>query len=335
MEALIFLPALAILIALSGFFSGVEVALVSVSRLKVKELAKRGRRGSSSLEKLKKNPSRMLTTILVGNNIVNIAASAIATYIATGYFGSAGVGIATGAMTFLILVFGEITPKTYASTHNIRLALAVAPAILNLERIINPLVVLFESMTRLLTGIYGGPDKPLLTEKELKNIIEVGYEERILDDKDREIIEGAIEFDDIPVERIMTPIKKVKYLNEDTPVTDAVKYTNKTRFSRFPVDNSADGLSFIGVVHLKDLLRNSGRDNHVNVGKIMRRPYYTSSETRINHLLKQMQARKQHMAIVKNPWGDVVGVVTLENILEEIVGEIVDETDQQEKQSEG
>lgn len=321
------LAALGFLIILSAFFSGTEVALVSVSNIKARNLLKEKKKGAAALMRLKENPERMLTTILIGNNIVNVAASAIATYLATIHFGYLGVGLATGVMTFIILVFGEITPKSLASTHNVQVALLVSDVIEALEKILSPLVALFTFISGVACAVFGEGRQPLMTEGELKMMVEVGVEENVLRKKDKEFIEGVLEFDDISVKEVMTPAVKMFGLDADMKVKKAIKKVNKTRYSRIPIYINENRDKIVGIVHLKDMMRAMEKDENTKLIEISRKPHFTSKETIIRELFKEMQKRHKHMAIVVNEFGGVEGLVTLENLLEEIVGEIRDESD--------
>ena len=327
MVVLTHLILLGILVLLSAFFSGTEVALVSISNIKARNLVKEKKKGAQALLHLKENPEKMLTTILIGNNVVNVAAAALATYLATAYFGAVGVGLATGVMTFIILVFGEITPKSLASTHNEKVGLMVAGPIEGLEKILAPVVYLFNNISKAVGSVFGDKKKPLMTEGELKTMVEVGVEENILGKKDKEFIEGVLEFDDISVREVMTPAVKMFCLDADMKVKKALKKVNKTRYSRIPVFVEENRDKIIGIVHLKDMMRAMVKDDDTKLKNISRKPYFTSKETIISELFKKMQKKRKHMAIVVNEFGGVEGLVTLENLLEEIVGEIRDETD--------
>jgi len=197
---------LAVLIALSGFFSGLEVALVGVSRSKVAQLLKDGKKGSKALHKLKTNPSWMMSSVNLGNNLVNVGASALATSTAIQFFGDNGLGIAIGIMTFLILVFGEITPKTYCNANSAKIALRYAPVLLVFSYVFYPVVKFFEIITKGVVKITGSSYlPPPITEEEIKGVIEQGLAEKALEKDEMELVHGALKFDDTVIRSVMTP----------------------------------------------------------------------------------------------------------------------------------
>lgn len=313
-------------LALFGFFSAVEVALVSVSRIKARSLYEQKKRGSNPLMRLKKDPDRMLTTILIGTNVVNVSASAIATYIATNAFGDLGLGIATGVMTLTFLVFGEIVPKTYAASHYEKIALLVAGPIELLQKAMSPFVAVFSVVTDVVKKMTGGLKGSLLTEEDLKTVVKVGYEQEVLDEKDKQIIEGVIRFDDIEVEKVMTPIDEVFFLTDEDTIEDALMEFSRTKYSRAVLFKKTDQNDPIGVVNLRDLVRVYESDKSLPLKEISNTILITPANTRVNKLLIQMQKQHQHIALVEKE-NEAVGVVTFEDLIEEILGEIWDEQD--------
>lgn len=319
---------LAILLILSGFFSGVEVALISLSTFKIKHLLKHKKRGSKSLGKLKKNPQRMIITILVGNNIVNIWASVLATLIATDLFGANGAGIAVGTMTFLVLVFGEITPKTFAATHAEKIALMVAKPLLILQRIILPIVILFELISKLVLKLFAKPNQqPLITEEYLKTMIEVGAKEKAIEKNEHEFMKNILDFNDIPVKDVMTKRHNMVCLDANMTVAKTIPFMAESPFSRIPLFlGSLDKI--VGIVHVKNILE-AINDNTKNMKlrHIAVKPFFVHENMLLDDLFKELQDKHTHLAIVVGKQGQVVGLVTLEDLLEELVGEIFDETD--------
>ncbi len=318
-----------ILIVLSGFFSGTEVALLSVSKIKARALLKEKKKGAQALYKLKENPHRMIITILIGNNIVNIGAAALATVIAVDYFGSAGLGIATGIMTFVILVFGEITPKTFASMHAERLSLLVAKPILVMGYILYPVVVLFEAVTngiRIVFNVKG--EASLVTEEELKTMIEVSAEKDVINLKERELLKSVLEFGDISVEEVMTPKEKILSINEDSSMQEAIKQISRSKYSRkysrIPLF-SKSRYNITGVVHIRDILGSVGKKKKLK--EIADEPVFVSYDMTLDKVFKLFQLKQTHMAIVVDFKRNLLGLVTLEDLMEEIVGEIMDEKD--------
>lgn len=322
------IAALAVLIGLSGFFSGLEVALVGVRKSKVVQLLNEGKKGSKALHKLKINPSWMMSSVNLGNNLVNVGASALATSLAIRLFGDDGLGIAIGIMTFLILVFGEITPKTYCNANSTKIALRYAPVLLAFSYVFYPIVKFFEIITRGVVKMTGSSyTPPPITEEDIKGVIDQGLEEKALEKEERELVHGALKFDDTVIRSVMTPRTKMFSLNSKMLLFDALPKINQRGHSRIPIfGNTSDDI--VGFIHLRDVLKELERDNkRVSLEKIARKPVFASQEKRVSALLKEMQGRKTHMAIVIDEHGGVEGLVTLEDLLEEIVGEIEDEAD--------
>ena len=319
---------LAILVCFSGFFSGSEVALVGVSKAKVNQLVKEKARGSSSLYKLKSNPSRMLAAINLGNALTNVGSSALATQISLGLFGSNGLAIAIGIMTFILLVFGEITPKSYCFANATKISLKVSGIILIFSYVLYPFVILFEKITRGMLQIAGSSHHPPpITEQEIYNIIEQGLEDKVLKKHEKELVHGALKFDDTVIHSVMTPRTKMFMLPSKTLLFDALPLISKSGFSRIPIYKETTD-QIVGILHVRDLLKHLERDEKmINLESIARKPIFASQEQKTSKLLREMQERQIHMAIVVDEFGGVEGCVTLEDLLEEIVGEIMDETD--------
>ena len=322
------IAALAVLIGLSGFFSGLEVALVGIRKSKVIQLHKAKQKGSKALYKLKMNPSWMMSSVNLGNNLVNIGASALATSVAIRLFGDDGLGIAIGIMTFLILVFGEITPKTYCNANSTKVALRYAPVLLAFSYVFYPVVKFFEIITKKVVKITGSSNTPPpITEEEIKGIIDQGLEEKALEKEEMELVQGALKFDDTVIRSVMTPRTKMFTLNAKILLFEALAQINRCGHSRIPIfDETPDDI--VGFVHVRDVLRELEKDNKmVTLEQIARKAVFASQEKMVSALLKEMKGRKTHIAIVLDEHGGVEGLVTLEDLLEEIVGEIEDETD--------
>ena len=320
--------ALAVLIGLSGFFSGLEVALVGVRKSKVIQLFNEGKKGSKALHKLKTNPSWMMSSVNLGNNLVNVGASALATSVAIRLFGNDGLGIAVGIMTFLILVFGEITPKTYCNANATKVALRYAPVLLAFSYVFYPIVKFFEIITRGVVKITGSSYlPPPITEEEIKGVIDQGLEEKALEKEEMELVHGALKFDDTVIRSVMTPRTKMFSLNSKMLLFEALPQINKSGHSRIPIfGNTSDDI--VGFIHVRDVLKELENENKMSsLEQIARKPVFASQEKMVSSLLKEMKGRKTHMAIVVDEHGGVEGLVTLEDLLEEIVGEIEDETD--------
>jgi CBS domain containing-hemolysin-like protein len=322
------LVTLAVLIGLSGFFSGLEVALVGVRKSKVIQLFNEKEKGSKALHKLKTNPSWMMSSVNLGNNLVNVGSSALATSVAIRLFGNDGLGIAVGVMTFLILVFGEITPKTYCNANATKIALRYAPVLLGFSYVFYPVVKFFEVITRgvvRLTGSSYAP--PPITEEEIKGVIDQGLAEKALEKEEMELVHGALKFDDTVIRSVMTPRTKMFSLNSKMLLFEALPQINQKGFSRIPIYGE-NGDDIVGFIHVRDVLKELEKDNKMSsLGQIARKPVFASQEKMVSSLLQEMKGRKTHMAIVVDEHGGVEGLVTLEDLLEEIVGEIEDETD--------
>jgi putative hemolysin len=320
---------LAILIALSAFFSGVEIALFSLSRLKIMHLLEKKRNGAEAVARLKSNPHKLLITILVGNNITNIAAASLATVITLELTGSwnipysAAVPMTTGIMTFLILIFGEITPKSFASQHAESISLMVARPLELLGIVMWPIIKFFE----LITSVFRikVTQRPIVTEDEIKTMVKVGEEEGQLKKIEREMIQNIFKFDDTSVSEIMTPRKYISSISGDITLKEALPILTKSHFSRIPVYENTR-YNIIGILYKNDVIKAMHeRKLGLKVRKLMMKLYVVPETKRIDNLLQQFQKRKQHMAIAVNEHGEVSGLITIEDVLEEIVGEIIDE----------
>ena len=311
-----------VLLLLSGFFSSAETALFSISKAKAIHLAKQKGPTNKLIKKMKADPHRLLTTILIGNNIVNIGASAIATAITIDLFESHAVGIATGIMTFLILIFGEIFPKSIATRNNILIARLVIFPLYWLSILLTPLVVFLNFIPKLTGKMH---KKPIVTEEELMTFVEVVEEEGGIEEEEKALIENIFEFDDTNASEIMTPRADMFVIdvNEGLKLEEIVK----SGFTRIPViEGDIDHV--VGILNIKDLLMHQATsDEPIDVRKIMRGPYFVPENKKLDNLLQQFKKRKQHMAIIVDEHGGVSGLITLEDALEEIVGEIIDETD--------
>ena len=328
MDITLEIAALITLIGLSGYFSGLEVALVSVRPSKIEQLIKNKVKGASSLHKLKSNPSRMMSSVNLGNNLASIAATALATDIALKLFGDEGLAIAIGIMTFLILVFGEISPKTYCNANATKVAVRNSRILLAFSYAFFPIVWLFEIITKGMMRLTGSSDiPPGLTEDEIKEVVDQGLKDKAIEKQESELVHGALNFDDIVIRSVMTPRPKMFTLKSKMMLFEALPEINENGFSRIPV-YSENRDKIVGIVHVRDVLKClEGEDKIITLEQVMREPFFVSQEKKVSSLLKEMQGRKAHMAIVVDEFGGVEGCVTLEDLVEEIVGEIHDETD--------
>jgi putative hemolysin len=318
---------LLILLVFSGVFSGSETALVALSMARVEALVKEGRTGAPALYQLKKDPSQMLTTILIGNNLVNIGASALATVIATREFGSAGPGIAVGVLTLFILVFGEITPKSLATRYSERISLFIAYPLLLFMRLIYPLVWSFGHFTNWVHHLTGGKGDPTVTESELIGMLGYGVMEGAIEHNERKIIERVFAFNDLKVRDVMTPKGKMFSLDENLTVAEAIPIVALERYSRIPLfEGHSDNLT--RVLYMRDLLRASANGQlEEQLVNIAHTPLFVSQYMAIDDLFATFRRRNRIFSVVVDEYGDVRGIVTLEDLLEELVGEIYDESD--------
>ena len=318
---------LLVLLVLSGLFSGAETALVSLSMARAEALVGEGRNGSVALYQLKKDPSRMLTTILIGNNLVNIAASALATVIATREFGSAGPGIAVGLLTLVILVFGEITPKSLATRYSERISLFIAVPLLWFMRLIYPLVWFFGNFTAWVHGLTGGQSDPTITESELIGMLGYGVQEGEIRHHEKLIIERVFAFNDLKVRDVMTPKGKRFSLDADLTVAQSLPLITQAQYSRIPLYTAPEN-HFTKVLYLRDLLDAlASRQMDMRLDSIAHEPLFVPQYQDIDDLFATFRRRNRHLAIVVDEYGEERGIVTLEDLLEELVGEIYDESD--------
>lgn len=322
-----------LLILLSAIFSGSETALVALTHAKIRAMIRKDKRAKYVI-KLKENPSKLLVTILLGNNLVNIGASVYAAVVFTQLWGSRGIGIAMGVMTFLVLVFGEITPKSFAQKYCLQFSLFVAHFLIVVEFILWPLIWLLEKLIKTLMKIFGIKEKiKSMTEEELKALVSIGAEEGAIEKHEKKLIENVLEFNDITVEEVMTPRARVEALPITTTLRHAGEYILEHIHTRIPVyKDSIDNI--VGVITVKEILHHTHKedlDNTLEQLEDLKKPYVVPQTMRISVLLRELNNKRTHIAIVVDEHGGTAGVVTLEDLLEEIVGDIVDENDIEEE----
>jgi putative hemolysin len=317
-----------ICVILSAFFSSSEVALISITRAKVRTLVNEGKHGSKALAALKEKPDRLLITILIGNNIVNVAAAALATAVAIRVFGDVGVGIATGVVVIILLVFGEIGPKIYATRASDSFVLWVAPIIHFLSRILTPVIWLVERVSPKF-GM-GEMSEQAVTEEEIKEWIDVGKEEGTIEQGEQDMLYSVLEFADTTAREIMTPRVDVIAMEDTVSFEEAIRIFNETGFSRIPVyHDQIDNIT--GILNVKDVF--SAMVSHrkeTTIKEVMYDPMFVPETKKIDDLLKDLQVHRVQMAIILDEYSSFVGIVTVEDILEEIVGDIMDEYDKEE-----
>ena len=316
-----------ILVILSAISSGSETALVSINELKTKTLVEQKKKGSQALYRIKKNPKKLLITILIWNNLVNISAASLAAVIALDIFGSTGLGISTGIMTLIILIFGEVIPKSYATNNNEKIALKVAKPIELLSKFLYPIAIPLMKLSNWLTRANKKNNTPIVTEEELKYIIEIGAQEKIIKKYEKEFMHRILKTGDTTAREVMVPRNKMYVLESNMSIKEAINYMIKSKYTKAPIiKNSRDNI--IGIIHLKQLLSaNQEGKGHSNIMKIARKPIFISQKEIVGDLLRELQLKKERMSIVVDEFGGVEGLLTLEDLLEEIVGEIINESE--------
>ncbi|NQY73979.1 MAG: HlyC/CorC family transporter [Candidatus Margulisbacteria bacterium] len=326
-----------IFLLLSAFFSSAETAFTGVNKFKIRHLVDQKVKGALTVQNILKSPRNLITGILIGNNIANIGASALATKVSLDFFAYIGVtnlavtmAMITGAMTFILLVFGEITPKTFAIKNPEKLVLLYAKPISLFLVITHPLILMFVSITKGLShllGISTTETKKLVTTEEIKTILEVGGEEGLLEEEEKAMIHSIFEFSETVVREIMTPRIDVVCIESDKTIIDVIQLIQEKGHSRIPVyEDRIDNI--VGVIYAKDLL-SSNNPSEVSVKKFMRKPIFIPETKSIEAVLHQMKKEKFHMAMVIDEYGGMSGIVTMEDIIEEIIGEIQDEYDRE------
>ena len=317
---------LVILIFLSALFSGIETALMTLGKVKVNSLLKEGKKGAETLHRIKQKPHKLIITILIGNNLVNIGAASLATVIFTERFGSSGVGIATGIMTFLILVFGEITPKTFATQNSERVSLFVARPIEILSIILSPIVKIFEVISTFMSKIIGSKEEDEISEEELRTIVTMGAEEGILNKEAAGMMRNVLEFKGTKVTKVMTPNVNLQTVDGEKRLKEIIDFIVKTPYSRYPI-YSKDKDKIIGILDVDDVLKNmKDKKLNIKVKSIARKAFFIPQSKEVEKLLTEFEGKEKQMAIVVDEYGDVSGLVTIEDILEEIVGDIFDKS---------
>ena len=325
------LAVLVILLALSAFFSSAETALTTVNRLRVRSLVDEGNSRAIILSKVIDDPGKLLSAILIGNNVVNISASSIATVLATNFFESSGAGIATGIMTLLVLIFGEVTPKTMASLKAEKMALKYAKIIYLLMFVLTPFIFILDLLSGGILRMFGvDPDKrdDSVTEEDLRTIVEAGHEDGVLETEEHKMINNVFDFGDHQAKDIMVPRVDMCFLKLNATYEDFMNLYREEKFTRIPVyEETRDNV--IGILNVKDLiLYDKSQEFHVK--DFLREAYYTYELKNTSELMMEMRKNSISIAIVLDEYGATAGLVTLEDLIEEIVGDIRDEFDEAE-----
>jgi len=285
-------------------------------------------RGAGIIKILRDDPGKMLGTILVGNNIVNIGASSIATVLAIEYFGDTGAGIATGITTILVLIFGEITPKSLAAQKSERVSLIVARPIFILTYLLNPIVFVFTQIAGLfmrLLGLQSNANLPTITEDELKSMVNLGEEEGVIEDHEKTMICNVFDFADQLVKDVMIQRMDIIAIDMNASYDEIIKIIKNEQYSRYPIYSKRID-NIVGILNVKELVYRDPEEIF-DIKKFVKKPYYTFEFTNTSELFNEMKKRRTHMAIVLDEYGGTAGIVTIEDLVEEIVGEISDEYD--------
>ncbi|CAH2214358.1 putative hemolysin [Tepidibacter aestuarii] len=321
-----------VLLGISSFFSASETALMSLSKIKIRHMKEENVEGADVVSKLIENPNKLLGAILVGNNVVNIGASAIATSLFIGLFKENGAAVATAFMTILVLIFGEITPKSLAAQNSETVSLQVSKVISIVVIVLSPIVFIFNYISKFIIKLFGGnPDahQPFITEEELRTMVDVSHEEGVLEVGEKEMIQNVFEFGDLQAKDAMIQRTDVIAVDVEDTYEELVETFQHGHFSRMPIyEESIDDI--IGILNVKDLaFVNKDRDTF-DIRKYMRDPYYTFEFKKITELFQEMREEKIHMAIVLDEYGGTAGIITIEDLIEEIVGDIEDEYDEED-----
>lgn len=322
---------LVILLLLSAFFSSAETALTTANHIRMLTLADEGNKRAARVLKITDDSGKMLSAILIGNNIVNLTASSIATSLAIRLFGSVGAGIATGILTVLILIFGEISPKTLATIHAEKLAMTYSGIIQFLMTVLTPVIIIINKLSIVflqLLRVNPEKSKNIITEAELKTIVDVSHESGVIETGEREMIHNVFDFSDATAKEIMTPRIDMTFVCSDSTYRDILEIYRENHYTRIPIyEETTDNV--IGILNMKDLLLYEDI-GHFAVKKIMREPFFTYEQKNTAELFVEMQNKSINLAIVLDEYGLTAGMVTMEDLLEEIVGDIRDEYDANE-----
>ena len=317
------------LLLVSAFFSSAETALTTVNKMKIRTLAEEGNRKAKTVERLIEDPSKLLSAILIGNNVVNLTASSLTTTLMTNICIHAGmesqtsliIGVGTGILTILVLIFGEITPKTLATLYSTNISLAYGGIIYFLTQLLTPVIVIVNKLARgFMRLLRINPDaKPeAITESELLTIVDASHEEGVIESEERKMITNVVDFGDSVAKDVMIPRIDMTFAKVDYTYDELVQTFDVDKYSRLPVYNEAKD-DIIGIVNLKDVFFYQGSKEDFQISKIMRKPYFTYEFKKTSELLIEMRKESIALAIVLDEYGATAGLITLEDLLEEIV----------------
>ena len=316
---------IAALILASGYFSATETAFFSMNKIRMKNIAAEGNKRAALALSLAENYDKLLSSILIGNNIVNIGSSSLATVLFVKWFAESGVTVSTAVMTLLVLLFGEITPKSLAKNSPESFAMFSAPILKAISVILTPFTFIFGMWQKLIARVFKADDDRGVTEEELLTMVEEAQNDGEIDDHESELIRNAIEFNDIEVMDIHTNRVDVVAVDENSDMNEVNDIFNESGYSRLPVyRDSVDNI--VGIINQKDF--NNALEEGKTISEVMNEPVFVIPSMKISQLLTLLQKKKSHMAVIIDEYGGTVGIVTLEDILEELVGEIWDEHDE-------
>ena len=326
---------LVVLLLGSGFFSASETSLMSLSKIRIRYMEDEGVKGAKLVGSLIEKSSDLLSSILVGNNIVNIAATSVSTSLFINIFGDGGVAIATAVMTVLVLVFGEITPKTIAANSPEKVAVVVSKPISIIMKITKPIVWVFNLLTGIIFKIMGIDNdgvKPFITEEELKAMVNVSHEEGVLEMEEREIINNVFQFGDMQAKEAMIQRLDMVAIDIEDSYDEIIELFKSEKLSRLPVyQESIDDI--VGILNIKDIIFLSDEEiENFDIKDYVREAFFTYEFKKINQLLEEMKKEKTQMAIVVDEYGGTAGLLTIEDLVEVIVGDIDDEYDEEEEE---
>ncbi len=324
---------LIVLVALSAFFSGSETALTSVNKIRLKSLEENGDKKAARTLRVAENYERMISTVLIGNNIVNIASASLATVIFTVLLGAdKGAAVSTVVMTIVVLIFGEVLPKNYAKNNADSLAVVVSGPIGFLMTVFKPLSAALSALSGLMSRLTGGEDdKPSVTEEELKYIVESIEEEGVLEENESDLVQSALEFDEIEVQEIVTPRVDMVTLDVEDSWEEILELAKTSKVSRIPVyEGSIDNI--IGLVHVRDILEDEISNSEHDIHSLLSQCLFVHKTMNLSGLLEKLRKEKMPLAIVTDDYGGTMGLVTIEDVVEELVGEIWDEYDDFEEE---
>ena len=327
------LVALIFLLVLSGFFSSAETALTTVNKVRIRSLVEEGNKRAITTQKILDRYSKMLSTILIGNNIANITASSLTTTLATKLWGSFAVGIATGTLTLLVLLFGEIIPKNLAMLYSEKISLTYCNIIYFLMNVFTPIIYIVDILSGLIMKVlHIDPNRKisLMTESELKTYVDVSHEDGVIESEEREIIYNVFDFSDAVAKDVMIPRIDMVTVSLDTNYENLLKVFRESMYTRIPVYEE-DKDNVIGLVNIKDFILVTD-EAHFQIRDIIREAHYTYEFKKTADLMMEMREKTTNVAFVLNEYGSTVGMITLEDLLEEIVGEIRDEYDEDEEE---